>query len=165
MVKPYKIPESVLVVIYSDALDVLLMERAGNPGFWQSVTGSRASPEESLLETAIREVGEETGIRVIPPDDGQANSGNEVSVDHLHDWRMTNRYEIYPAWRYRYAPGVTMNTEHVFALRVPGDIPVRLEPREHLRHIWLPYQEAATRCFSTSNAAAILQLPERVRAV
>ncbi|MDL2283715.1 dihydroneopterin triphosphate diphosphatase [Oxalobacter sp. OttesenSCG-928-P03] len=158
--KTYKIPESVLVVIYSSELDVLLIERAGNPGFWQSVTGSRATPQESLFETAVREVGEETGIRVIS---SGMTAENEVSQDNLHDWQVTNRYEIYPSWRYRYEPGVTMNTEHVFGLCVPRDIQILLEPREHLRYVWLPYLEAADRCFSSSNAEAILQLPRRIR--
>lgn len=160
--KAYKIPESVLVVIYNSEMDVLLIERAGNPGFWQSVTGSRASKQESLFETAIREVHEETGIRVVPSVSEAEWAENYVLQDNLHDWRMTNRYEIYPAWRYRYEPGVTMNTEHVFGLCVPVNIPVLLEPREHLRYVWLPYLEAADQCFSSSNAEAILQLPQRI---
>ena len=162
MLKTYKIPESVLVVIYSHELEVLLIERADNPGFWQSVTGSRAALQESLFETAIREVHEETGIRIITAQ-GASLTDNEVMQDNLHDWQMTNRYEIYPAWRHRYAPGVTMNTEHVFGLCVPRHIQVLLEPREHLRYAWQSYLEAADSCFSSSNAEAILQLPRRVQ--
>lgn len=159
----YKIPESALVVIYSAELDVLLIERTGCPGFWQSVTGSKARPDERLVETAIREVAEETGIRVVSPALGMQPAANEVPRGHLHDWQVTNTYEIYPAWRHRYAPGVTVNTEHVFGLCVPRDVPVTLSPREHVQYVWLPYEEAASRCFSSSNAAAIRQLPERVR--
>lgn len=159
--KPYKIPESVLVVIYTRELDVLLIERTDNPGFWQSVTGSRATQEETLFETAVREVGEETGIRVVAALPSHL-PGNTVLRENLHDWQMTNRYEIYPGWRHRFEPGVTSNTEHVFGLLVPRDIPVVLEPREHLQYAWLPYLEAADRCFSSSNAEAILQLPARV---
>ncbi|MCM1128392.1 MAG: dihydroneopterin triphosphate diphosphatase [Alistipes senegalensis] len=160
----YKIPESALVVIYSAALEVLLIERTGCPGFWQSVTGSKATPGEQPVETAIREVEEETGIRIVPALSGtaEAAAANEVPGTQLHDWQVTNTYEIYPSWRYRYAPGVTVNTEHVFGLCVPRDIPVRLSPREHVRYVWLPYQEAAGLCFSSSNAAALRQLPERV---
>lgn len=158
----YKIPESALVVIYSAELEVLLIERTGHPGFWQSVTGSKAKPDELPVETAIREVAEETGIRVVLPDSETVRAANEVSGVHLYDWQITNVYEIYPAWRHRYAPGVTVNIEHVFGLCVPRDIPVRLSPREHIQYVWLPYQEAAGRCFSSSNAAAIRQLPERV---
>ena len=77
----------------------------------------------------------------------------------LRDWQLANVYEIYPVWRHRYAPGVTHNTEHVFGLCVPRDIAIRLEPREHLHHRWLDWREAADRCFSPSNAEAILQLP------
>jgi dihydroneopterin triphosphate diphosphatase len=145
-----KIPESVLVVIHTPALDVLLIERADKPGFWQSVTGSKDAPDEPLLQTCMREVGEETGIVIGSP---------SVPLASLHDWQLANVYEIYPVWRHRYAPGVTHNTEHVFGLAVPAGTPVALNPREHLRFEWLPWREAADRCFSPSNAEAVLQLP------
>jgi dATP pyrophosphohydrolase len=145
-----KIPESVLVVIHTRALDVLLIERAGMPDYWQSVTGSKDTPDEPLVQTCVREVAEETGILIGP---------DPVPLDCLVDWQICNIYEIYPVWRHRYAPGVTHNTEHVFGLRVPPDQPVRLNPREHTRHAWLPWREAADRCFSPSNAEAVLQLP------
>ena len=147
----HKIPESVLVVIYTPELDVLLIERADKPGFWQSVTGSLDAPDEPLTETAARELREETGI---------VANGAAVA---LRDWHLSNIYEIYPVWRHRYAPGVTHNTEHVFGVCVERDTPVTLNPREHLRHVWLPCIDAADRCFSSSNAEAILQLPQRVQ--
>jgi dATP pyrophosphohydrolase len=147
MQKPFKIPESVLVVIHTSDLQVLLIERAGHPGFWQSVTGSLDAADEPLLTTATRELFEETGV----------NADGERIV--LRDWHMSNVYEIYPIWRHRYAPGVTHNTEHVFSVEVPRDVPILLSPREHTAHVWLPYLEAADRCFSASNAEAILQLP------
>lgn len=148
--RPPKIPESVLVVIHTAALDVLLIERADKPGYWQSVTGSKDRVDEPLVETAVREVFEETGIRI-----GSA----QVPLANLRDWQLSNVYEIYPVWRHRYAEGVTHNTEHVFGLQVPRDIAVTLAPREHLQHLWLPFREAADRCFSPSNAEAVLQLP------
>jgi len=158
--KPYKIPESVLVVIHSADHHVLLIERADQPGFWQSVTGSKDYPDEALSETARREVQEETGI-IVGGDGVESLDGGarRVPQTHLRDWQLSNVYEIYPVWRHRYAPGVTRNTEHVFGLLVPRDIPVTLAPREHTRYAWLPYREAADRCFSPSNAEAILQLP------
>lgn len=140
----FKIPESVLVVIHTPSRDVLLLERADHPGFWQSVTGSLATPDEALAETALREVFEETGIA--------APAGD------LRDWELSNVYEIYPDWRARYAPGVTRNTEHVFSLCVPAGTPVTLSPREHTAFQWLPWLEAADRCYSASNAEAILML-------
>jgi dATP pyrophosphohydrolase len=140
----------VLVVIHTAELEVLLIERADKPGYWQSVTGSKDRLDEPLAETAVREVFEETGIRI-----GSA----EVPLANLRDWQLANVYEIYPVWRHRYAEGVTHNTEHVFGLRVPRDVAVTLSPREHLQHVWLPYREAADRCFSPSNAEAVLQLP------
>lgn len=146
----YKIPESVLVVIHSADLDVLLIERADKPGFWQSVTGSLDAVDEPLLATAARELSEETGI--------VADGENIV----LRDWQLANIYEIYPHWRHRYAPGVTQNTEHVFSVEVSRDISITLAPREHVRYQWLPLLEAADACFSSSNAEAILQLPRRL---
>ena len=147
----YKIPQSVLVVIHTPALDVLLIERADAPGFWQSVTGSKDSPGESIRETAVREVAEETGIDCGP--------GSPLHPG-LRDWGLSNVYEIYPQWRHRYAPGVTSNTEHVLGLCVPAGTPVTLNPREHIAWRWLAWREAADTCFSPSNAEAILLLPE-----
>ena len=143
----HKIPISVLVVIYTADGQVLLMERADAPGFWQSVTGSQDAGE-TLLETAIREVREETGL--------------DAAQFELTPWDLSNRYEIYERWRHRYAPGVTHNTEHVFGLCLPAPLPVCLAPREHLRYQWLPWEVAAERCFSASNAAAIRLLSARL---
>ena len=147
---PFKIPQSVLVVIHTASLEVLLIERAKQPDFWQSVTGSKDDLDESWWDTAVREVQEETGITV---------GSDRVPRHALSDWAIENVYEIYPIWRARYAPGVTHNTERVFGLQVPRDIPIQLAPREHTQHVWLPWQAAADRCFSPSNAEAILQLP------
>jgi len=159
----HKIPESVLVVIHSAALEVLLIERADRPGYWQSVTGSKDTLDEPLIETAMREVREETGIRVVDETGDLDNHQNQISARNLRNWQLSNIYEIYPVWRHRYAPGVTINTEHVFGLLVPRTIPIALSPREHLNHLWLPYREAADKCFSPSNAEAILQLPQHAR--
>jgi dATP pyrophosphohydrolase len=145
----FKIPESVLVVIYTPEKEVLLIRRT-DWGTWQSVTGSKDHPEESWFETAIREVQEETGI------DAQHPSC------HLQDWELQNVYEIYPAWRWRYAPEVSRNTERVFGLCVPHRMPVVLSPREHTDAQWLPWHAAADQCFSPSNAEAILMLPRFV---
>lgn len=156
----YKIPESVLVVIHTAALDVLLLERADKPGFWQSVTGSKDTLDEALQLTAIREVEEETGIVVQQLDEKKMPIHHaSIALSNLCDWQLSNVFEIYPVWRHRYAPGTIHNTEHVFGLQVPRDTPITLAPREHLNFAWLPYREAADRCFSASNAEAILQLP------
>ena len=146
----FKIPQSVLVVIHTRECEVLLIERADHAGFWQSVTGSKDTADEPLQQTCVREVAEETGIVV--------GSGLAPHAA-LRDWGLRNVYEIYPVWRHRYAPGITHNTEHVFGLTVAHCTPVRLNPREHLRFGWWPWREAADRCFSPSNAEAILQLP------
>jgi len=146
----FKIPESVLVVIYTPALDVLLIKRADAPDYWQSVTGSKDAVSESFEQTARREVAEETGI--------DCSLGSTLA-DSLCDWQLENIYEIYPRWRYRYAPGVLQNTEHLFGLMVPGGTDVQLSAREHTAWQWLPYREAAQACFSPSNAEACLLLP------
>jgi dATP pyrophosphohydrolase len=144
----YKIPESVLVVIYTEALDVLLLERSDHAGFWQSVTGSRATQDEPLAQTCMREVHEETGL--------------VTTQSNYEDWRHVNRYAIYPHWRHRYAPGVTHNTEHVFGLAVVAPFDVVLAAREHTRFQWRPWREAADLCFSWTNAQAIRFLGDRV---
>lgn len=150
----YKQPVSVLVVVYTAPstssgqardMEVLLLERADHPGYWQSVTGS-CEPGEALRDTALREVREETGM--------------DAAQYALSDWQAQNDYEIYPHWRHRYPPGVTRNTEHVFGLQLPRRLPVQLAPHEHLNFQWLEWQDAAEKVFSPSNRAAILELPE-----
>lgn len=143
----YKQPVSALIVIFNEQLEVLLLERADYPDAWQSVTGSRDG-NETLCQTALREVLEETGI--------------DATRYVLTDWKQQNVYEIYAKWVHRYPPGTTHNTEHVFGVQVFGRVPVILSPREHLSYRWLPWQEAAAKVFSPSNRAAILELPKRV---
>ncbi|WP_306605431.1 dihydroneopterin triphosphate diphosphatase [Azonexus sp.] len=147
--KPAKQPVSVLVVIYTRNMDVLLLERAAHPDLWQSVTGSREGTE-SLAETAHREVLEETGI--------------DSSQYTLTDWHIENDYEIFPAWRHRYPAGVTRNNEHVFGLQLPDRVDITIAPDEHRACCWLPWQEAAERCFSWSNRDAIRLLPAVAKA-
>jgi dATP pyrophosphohydrolase len=144
----FKQPHSVLVVIHTRALDVLLLERARQPGLWQSVTGSREG-DEIPASTAQREVLEETGI--------------DCTRYALDDWHIENSYEIFATWRDRYAPEVTHNNEHVFALELPERTSIVTATDEHRAHCWLPWQEAAERCFSWSNRDAILLLGERIR--
>jgi dihydroneopterin triphosphate diphosphatase len=146
MTPSHKQPVSVLVVIHTTALDVLLLERAAHPGFWQSVTGSRED-SEMPIETARREVLEETGI--------------DTTTGQLIDWRMTNTFEIFPEWRHRYAPGVTHNVEHVFSLQLANQPNIVTTPDEHRDCQWLPWREAAERCFSWTNRDAILMLSKK----
>ena len=142
----FKIPESVLVVVHTARLDVLLLERARQPGLWQSVTGSREPADADLAATARRELLEETGL----------------SAGVLTDWRLVQRYEIWAQWRARYAPEVTHNTEHVFGFRIAERSMVRLDPAEHTAQLWLPWREAMDKVFSPTNRDAIWQLPQRV---
>jgi dATP pyrophosphohydrolase len=141
----FKLPESVLVVVHTPALEVLLLERAANPGFWQSVTGSCEPDDPDLEATARRELREETGL----------------TAGTLTDWRVKNRYEIWPQWRARYAPDVTHNTEHVFGFVVAEVTVATLDPAEHTAQLWLPWQQAMDKVFSPSNRDAIWQLARR----
>lgn len=154
MPTPFKIPQSVLVVIYTPALEVLLIRRADGADlggeYWQSVTGSKDALDEPWAMTAQREVLEETGIECSP---------THFAGNCLVDWHLENVYGIYPQWLHRYAPGVTHNTEHLFGVQLAQACPVQLNPREHTAYRWLPYRQAALACFSPSNAEAILQLP------
>jgi dATP pyrophosphohydrolase len=143
----YKIPRSVLVLVHTAEREVLLLERALRPGYWQSVTGSVDDEREPLERAAARELQEETGI--------------EAVAGRLERWNVVYTFEIYPQWRSRFAPGVLHNVEHVFALALPARVRVRLAPREHLAFDWLPWREAAAKCFSWSNRDAIVMLGER----
>lgn len=145
----YKIPISTLVLVHTPDLRVLLLERADYPGYWQSVTGSQEAGE-TLAQTAARELAEETGVEA-------AAHGGVV------DWQVSNEYAIFPRWRHRYPPGTTHNTEHVFSLQVAQPVPVVLAPKEHRSQLWLPWAEAAPKCFSWSNRQAIEELPQRVK--
>ena len=143
----HKLPVSVLVVVYTAAFDVLLLERRQRAGFWQSVTGSLDWAEETLEAAAAREVLEETGI--------------DAARGKLRRWNVANTFEIYTQWRHRYAPGVRYNTEHVLGLELPDRAPVVLAPDEHVAFLWLPCSEAAERCFSWSNRDALRMLAEQ----
>ena len=143
----YKLPVSVLVVVHTVALEVLLLERAARAGYWQSVTGSLESLDEPLEGAAAREVREETGI--------------VAAHGRLERWHVTSTFEIYARWRHRFAPGITHNTEHVFGFTLPSRMPVTLSPEEHTALQWLPWREAAEKCFSWSNRDAIRMLGER----
>ncbi len=145
-----KLPVSVLVVVHTADLEVLLLERAARPGYWQSVTGSLERMDEPHEHAALRELREETGIEARP--------------QVLARWHLAYTFEIYPQWRHRFAPGTTHNTEHVFGLELAAPTPVTLARDEHSASLWLPWRDAAAQCFSWSNRDAILQLGARRQA-
>lgn len=136
-----KRPESVLVVVYTQAEDVLLMQRRDHPDFWQSITGSLEG-DETITQAAWRELKEETGL--------------SASDGALTDCQLANWFEIYPQWRHRYAPNVTQNKEHVFTFAIPKIIPITLS-HEHLSFRWLSKDKASIMASSPSNQAAILK--------
>jgi len=143
----HKLPVSVLVLVHTADREVLLLERALRPGYWQSVTGSLDLADEPLENAALRELREETGI--------------DATVGRLTRWNVVYTFEIYQQWRHRFAPGVIHNVEHVFALELGSRVPVTIAPQEHVAFDWLPWREAAARCFSWSNRDAIVMLGEQ----
>jgi dihydroneopterin triphosphate diphosphatase len=132
-------PESVLIVIYTDGGEFLLLERRRPPGFWQSVTGS-LEWGEFADNAARREVVEETGI----------TQGVLVNL------QWTQVYEILPSFGKVYAPGITRNLEHAFSLRLPSRVPVTLS--EHVQFRWASALEAIDTVSSSTNRAVIEQL-------
>lgn len=145
----YKRPESVLVVVYTRAGTTLLLQRADDPSYWQSVTGSLLWEEDSPRMAAVRELAEETGIT--------------ADARGLEDLGLSFRYPILPRWRLRYAPGVTQNTEHAYALALPVEVPVRLNPAEHRAYVWLDLATAGARASSWTNREAIRAVAARHR--
>jgi dATP pyrophosphohydrolase len=149
----YKQPISALIIIYTTDLQVLLLKRADFPEAWQSVTGS-VEGQESVYDAAVREVREETAIDLSQP---------WLEGWSFSDWEITNEYAIYEQWRYRYAPGTLYNTEHVFGLKLPHPVSIRLSQSEHVDYKWIDWQAAAEMVFSPSNAEAIRLLPDKAR--
>lgn len=140
--KACKRPESILVVIYTDQGEVLMLNRTRPQGFWQSVTGS-LKWGETARQAAERELFEETGLR---------------HHGRLRDARHSERFPILPAWRARFAPSAHYNREHLFYFRLPNRRLIRLNPREHVEMRWLPALQAARRASSWTNRDAILRL-------
>ena len=134
-------PESVLVVIHTPARECLLLERVHPSGFWQSVTGTLRW-DETPAQTAAREVREETGLEPA----GLVDAGVQRS------------FPILPAWRDRYAPGVSENLEHLWYLRLAAVCEVTLNPAEHAAFRWVGLDQAIGMVASWTNREALERL-------
>lgn len=141
----YKRPESVLVVIYTDDMDVLLLRRVPPFDFWQSVTGSLNWPDETAAAAARREVAEETGIAIAEPD----------ACASWTDWAHSECFQIHQKWSHRYGPGVTQNREHLFSLKLSQRGAITLEPTEHVDYCWRSFDEAYALAWSWTNKKAL----------
>jgi len=137
----FRRPESVLVIVHTQALECLLLERVDPAGFWQSVTGA-LHWGETARAAARREVMEETGI----------------DATALRDAGVTRQFPILPAWRARYAPGTAENTEHLWYLELPAPVAVTLNAPEHCGYRWLPLAEAIAAASSWTNREGLERL-------
>ena len=139
-------PESVLVLVYADDRQVLLLRRVSPFDFWQSVTGS-LEPGESPAETARRELLEETGL-----------SGE----GRLIDTGTRRAFTIDPRWRNRYAPGVTENVEYEWRYRLPRPLAITADPAEHSEWQWVAIDDAIRQVWSWTNREALERLREEL---
>ncbi len=138
----FKRPESVLVVVYTATGKVLLLRRREPADFWQSVTGSLRWEEREPREAAVRELREETGLEPAG----------------LRDLGLAHRFPILPQWRSRYAPDVRENLEHAFALELPAEVAINMNPSEHTDYGWFTFAEAARQASSWTNREVIERL-------
>lgn len=137
----YKNNQSVLVVIYAEnTRRVLMLQRRDDPDFWQSVTGSLET-DETPAETAIRELWEEVRLKI------------EAKSTALFDCDESIEFEIFPYFRYKYAPNVTHCREHWFLLAVEQEFTPELT--EHLAFQWVSPTRAIQMTKSPNNAEAI----------
>ncbi|AVI98974.1 dATP pyrophosphohydrolase [Haemophilus influenzae] len=137
----YKNNQSVLVVIYAKNTNrVLMLQRQDDPDFWQSVTGTIESGE-TPKKTAIRELWEEVRLEI---------SENSTA---LFDCNESIEFEIFPHFRYKYAPNITHCKEHLFLCEAEKEfIPVL---SEHLAYQWVSPEQAIQMTKSSNNAEAI----------
>ncbi|WP_192885119.1 dihydroneopterin triphosphate diphosphatase [Haemophilus influenzae] len=141
LIMQYKNNQSVLVVIYTkDTNRVLMLQRQDDPDFWQSVTGTIESGE-TPKKTAIRELWEEVRLEI---------SENSTA---LFDCNESIEFEIFPHFRYKYAPNVTYCREHWFLLAMEQEFEPILS--EHLAYQWVSPEQAIQMTKSSNNAEAI----------
>lgn len=139
----YRVPKSVQVFLFREGRsgrEFLLLHRTDSRGgFWQPVTG-RVEPGETEAETAGREVAEETGV---------VSGQSAVPLNFVH------RYPLKEEWLVNYPPGTTHNEEYAFAVSVPPDAEIRIDPTEHDAFVWLPLEAALEKLVWPGNREAL----------
>jgi dATP pyrophosphohydrolase len=132
----------VLIVVFTDDTEVLLLRRCQPFDFWQSVTGS-LKEGETHADAALRELREETGFT----DEGE-----------LLDSKVSRHFEIDPRWRDRFAPGVVENEEFEWRYRLPSTRAIEINEQEHSEYRWLHVDEAIEAVWSWTNRDALKKL-------
>ena len=138
----YRRPVSVIVIVYAENGDVLLLRRRDPFDFWQSITGSLYDGETHAA-AAARELFEETGLR------------DEGALEYAG---VSRQFAIDPRWRDRFEPGVVENVEFEWRYRVPERPDIKLDEAEHSEYCWLPADEALAKVWSWTNKDALRQL-------
>ncbi|MDH4049522.1 MAG: dihydroneopterin triphosphate diphosphatase [Gammaproteobacteria bacterium] len=138
----FRRPVSVLIVVYTDAGEVLLLRRSKPFDFWQSVTGSLDAGEKHA-QAAARELREETGL---------SNEGE------LRYSGVSRQFVIDPRWRHKYQPGIVENVEFEWRYRLPGSVPIRVQGNEHSKFGWFSIDDAIDKVWSWTNREALRQL-------
>ncbi len=131
-----------LVVVYADDGQVLLLRQRSPFEFWQSITGSLDAGEQRV-DAARRELMEETGLK----EEGE-----------LVDTGVSRQFTIDPRWRDQYASGVTENTEYEWRYRLPTAMEIQINQDEHSAYCWMPIDAAIDAVWSWTNKEALQDL-------
>jgi len=118
---------------------LILKTNKDRGSFWQPITGKVEVGEEELEAVALREVGEETGIR---------RYERILPLDYSFEFIKSERNTSY--------------TEHVFAVEVTAGVSVTLS-HEHETYLWCPFSQAQEKVSFDSNKTSFDKLAETLR--
>ena len=141
-------PETIrlIKVLVHDGERVLLLHRKPERGnFWQPVTGT-IDAAESPLETARREIAEETG-----------QNGEPHPLGLTQSFMIESQYLTAKGYA---APIIA--SEICFETRIDSRLPVKIDPLEHDAWGWFPFAEAYERIQWTDDREALEGLETRL---